>query len=177
MSSESTPTNGLEGKEVLEDNARKFVLARIGSEFLERNNVTSFGLTVDWLETDEESERKVVYKKFDNGEVQILLITKITKEGSRTSDKKKITEEEYRELVDSSVLHLKKKRYEFVFTQNDIPFSLKYDEFADGKLFMLEVDAKTDEERKSFDFHDFPYALSEVTGDNRYYGYKVVEML
>lgn len=175
--SEKTPTNKPEKKEALEDNARKFVTEAIDSKFLKNHGASSFTLTVDWLETDEENEKKVAYKKFDNGDIQILLIAKATKNGNRTSEKEKITEEEYKDLVASSVLHLEKKRYEFGYTQNGIPFSLKYDEFAGGELCMLEVDASSEEERNSFNPKDFPSKLDEVTGDIQYYGYRVATII
>lgn len=42
---------------------------------------------------------------------------------------------------------------------------------------MLEVDAYTEEQRASFNPGNFPYSLSEVTGDINYYGYRVGGML
>jgi hypothetical protein len=167
------PTNSPEKKETLEDNARKFITETLDAEFLKEHSANSFTLTVDWLKKDEDSEKKIAYKRFDNGEIQILLITKVTQDGNRTSEKEKITEEQYQELHASSVLHLEKRRYEFDYVQNGVRFSVKYDEFADERLRMLEVDASTEEERVAFDPNDFPSALSEVTGDMRYYGYRV----
>jgi hypothetical protein len=164
-------------KEPLDDNARKFIVGIIDSAFLKENRASSFALTVDWLETGEDNEKKVAHKEFDNGNIQILLITKTTKNGNRTSEKKEITEEKYRELVASSILHLEKKRYEFEYTQNDIPFSVKYDEFASGKLCILEVDASSEEERDSFSPDNFPSRLDEVTGDIQYYGYRVADIV
>lgn len=160
-------------KEILDDNARKFIVEAIKPKFLKDNGASSFTLTVDWLETGEDNEKKVAYKKFGNGDVQILLITKITKSGRRTSEKEKITEETYKEFLGSSILHLKKKRYEFEYTQNNIPFSVKYDEFANSKLCMLEVDASSEEGRNSFNLSEFPSELTEVTGNISYYGYRV----
>ncbi len=171
------PTNTPEKKETLDDNARKFIVGAIDSQFLNEYNASSFTLIVDWLETGEDNEKKIAYKRFDNGDIQILLIAKITNDGNRISEKEKITEERYKELLISSVLHLEKKRYEFEYTQNNIPFSVKYDEFADGKLCMLEVDASSEEERNSFNPSDFPGELTEVTGDIKYYGYRVATLL
>jgi hypothetical protein len=170
------PTNSPEKRETLDDNARKLTVDVIDHAFLEENGASSYTLIVDWLETGEDNERKVAYKKFDNGDIQILLISKVTKDGNRTSEKEKITEEEYKELVTSSVLHLEKKRYEFIYTQNNIPFSVKYDEFAESDLCMLEVDASSEEERNSFSPGDFPSKLTEVTGDMQYYGYRVAHI-
>ncbi len=149
----------------------------IDPTFLEEHEASSFVLAVDWLETSEDNEKKVAYKRLDNGDVQILLISKIAKGSNRTSEKERINEEKYRELLDSSILHLKKRCYEFTYTQNDVPFSVKYDEFADGELCMLEVDALSEEERNSFSLRDFPSELIEVTGDVQYYGYRVAQKL
>ena len=172
-----TPKNSPEKKETLDDNARKFITEPLDQEFLEKHGATSFTLTVDWLETGKDNETKVAYKKFDNGDVQILFISKITIDGNRTSEKEKITKERYKELLTRSKLHLEKKRYEFEHVQNGIPFSVKYDKFADDKPAMLEIDAPSEAVRDSFDANDFPYALAEVTGDTRYYGFRVAETI
>jgi hypothetical protein len=175
--SEKPPTNTPEKGELLNDNARKFVTEIIDHELLEKNQATSFTLTVDWLETGEDNEKKVAYKKFDNGDTQILLIAKVTIDGDRSSVKEKITEAEYKKLLDSSTLHLEKKRHEFEYAQDDITFSMKLDEFSGGKLYMLEVDAQDEEDRSSFDPNSFPIKLEEVTGDLRYYGYRVAGII
>jgi hypothetical protein len=141
------PNNNPERKEKIDDNARKFTTEALDSKYLEEHDASSFTLTVDWLETGEDTELKVAHKKFDNDEVQILLITKTTKDGNRVSEKEKIDEGRYEGLRASSVLHLEKKRYEFEYEQNGIRFSIKYDEFADSKLNMLEVDASSKEQR------------------------------
>jgi len=143
-------------KQTSDDNARKFLVKPLDTQFLNEHTPSSFTLTVDWLETSEDNETKVAYKKFDNGDVQILLISKVTKDGNRTAEKEKISEEKYKELVSSSILHLAKKRYEFTYTQNNIPLSVKYDVFENGKLCMLEVDAQNEQERDSFNPADFP---------------------
>ncbi len=173
--SKEIPANKPEKKEVLEDNARKFIVDAIDPELLKE--ASSFTLTTDWLETGEDNETKVARKQFDNGDIQILLISKITKDGSRASEKQKITEEEYTELTTSSILHLEKKRHEFTCAQSDALFSAKYDEFADEKLRILEVDASSEEARSSFNPNDFPGDLTEVTGDIRYYGYRIAAIL
>lgn len=171
------PENSPERKEKLEDNARKFTTESLDSKFLQDNHASSFTLTVDWLETGKDTEVKVAHKEFDNGDVQILLIAKTTKDGNRVSEKEKIDEGRYKELQAASIQHLEKKRYEFEYKQNGIPFSIKYDEFADNKLNMLEVDAPSEEQRLSFNPDDFPADLEEVTGDIRYYGYRVAEVI
>ncbi|MCY1533001.1 hypothetical protein D9M68_683060 [compost metagenome] len=161
----------------LDDNARKFVVEAIDPAFLEANKASSFTLTVDWLETGEDNEKKVAYKRFDTGDIQILLISKLTENGKRTSMKEKITEEAYKEHLDSSVLHLEKKRHEFEYTQNNVSYSVKFDEFAEGRLYILEVDAPSEEERDSFDPSEFPAKLTDVTGDTRYYGYRIAAVI
>lgn len=171
------PLNNPKKKEVLDDNARKFIVEAIDPALLEKSNASSFILATDWLETDEASEKKLAYKKFDNGDIQILLIAKVTKNGSRTSEKEKITKEQYEKLLSSSILHLEKKRYEFMYTQDGIPFSMKYDKFADSEVRILEVDAESDDARSVFNPNDFPAVLTEVTGDMRYYGYRVAAVV
>lgn len=167
------PRNNPEKKEVLDDNARKFIVESIDPALLESGETSSFTLTTNWLETDEDSEKKLAYKEFDNGDIQILLIAKVTNDGNRISEKVKITEEEYKRLLESSILHLEKKRHEFTYDQKGIPFSMKYDEFTDNKLRILEVDAANEEIRDSFSPEDFPAELTEVTGNLKYYGYRV----
>lgn len=157
----------------MDDNARKFITQPLAPDFLKEHSVTSFLLTTDWLETNEDTEKKLAYKEFETGEVAILLISKTTKDGKRISEKKKISEEEYRELLATAILHIEKRRSEFTFIQNGIELSVKYDEFVNSDLKILEVDAKSEIERNKFDPKDFPVRLKEVTGDFRYYGYKV----
>lgn len=171
------PKNNPEKKEKLDDNARKFTTEALDSKILDANGASLFALTVDWLETGEDTEVKVAHKKFNNGEVQILLIAKTTQDGNRVSEKEKIDEKRYRQLKASSILHLEKKRYEFEYEQNGILFSVKYDKFADGKLSILEVDASSEEQREAFDPKEFPAELEEVTGDIRYYGYRIAEVI
>jgi hypothetical protein len=171
------PINTPEKKEVLDDNARKFITEGLTSDLLKENGATSFILTTDWLETGEGNEKKLAYKEFENGDIQILLIEKVTKDGNRTSVKEKITNEKYNELVGSSILRIQKKRYEFSYSQNDIQFDVKYDEFTDSPLRVVEVDALNEGERDSFDPARFPSELAEVTGDIRYYGYRVGAVL
>jgi hypothetical protein len=161
----------------MEDNARKFVVDAVDSEFLKNNNASSFLLVVDWLVTQEDSEKKVVYKKFDSGETQFLLVEKVINNGNRTTNKKKLTESEYKELLKSSTVHLEKRRHEFSFMQNGVLFSMKYDQFGGEKLQTLEVDAANEGDRGNFKPEDFPYRLIEVTGDMRYYGYRVARMI
>lgn len=167
--------NNLENKEILDDNARKFLTDTIDPQFLEHQNATSFTLTTNWLKTGADHEEKLAHKDFGNGNIQILLIKKVTKGGNRTSEKQSIDKGEYERLLPLSTLHAKKRRYEFSFVQNDTPFSIKYDEFSDSDLRLLEVDAASDQERDIFSPNDFPYKLTEVTGDLRYYGYRVTE--
>ena len=161
----------------MDDNARKFIIEPLALGFLKEHNATSFVLTTDWLETNEDTERKLVYKKYETGEVAILLITKVTKEGKRVSEKNKITEQEYTKLLTSAILRVEKRRYEFNFPQGDVVFSIKYDEFINSDLKILEVDASGEIERNKFDPKDFLVTLKEVTGDIRYYGYRIAGVL
>jgi len=162
-------------KEILDDNARKFIVNSLDPGFLKENNATSFIMTTDWLETGEDNEKKLAYKKFENGDIQIVLIAKSTKNGNRTSEKEMINEAQYASLLEKSVRRLEKRRYELTYIQNKTEFTLKYDEFANSQLRILEVDAPTEDERNSFNAQSFPAVLSEVTGDLRYYGYRVAD--
>ena len=164
-------------KQILEDDARKFITPTIDPSFLAEHNAVSFILAVDWLETGEDNEKKIAYKTFENGDTQILLITKVTKNGHRTSEKEPISEDAYKQFLASSILHLEKRRYEFEYTQQGSVFAMKYDEFTESGLRILEVDAPTKEERDAFDPHNFPSDLDEVTGDIRYYGYRVADIV
>ena len=176
MSEISTTTP--EKKEILDDNARKFTLGGLSPAYLDDHDASSFVMTTDWLVVDEDREEKLAYKKFKDGEIQILLIKKVMdREGRRTSVKEKIAEEGYQELKVRSVLQVEKTRFEFTYPQNGINFLMKYDEFADSELRVLEVDAKSDYERELFDKVQFPTALTEVTGNLDYYGYRVASVL
>jgi len=164
-------------KIVLDDNARKFVVSIIDPEFLEVNNAINHLLVTDWLETGEDNEKKVARKKFENGDVQILLISKVTIDGNRTSEKEKITEEQYKGLLTNSIRHVEKMRHEFKYLQDSVEFDIKYDEFTDSSLRVLEVDASTDTERESFTLNEQFVGAREVTGDLQYYGYRVADIV
>lgn len=168
-------------RKAVNDNARKFKVSSIDTRFLEEKGAKSFELTVDWLDTEKDSETKLVRKDRGNGIIEILFITKVTDEnGKRKTVREEISAEKYKELLcstDSSNPHLKKRRYEFDYIQNDTAFSLKYDEFADSELRILEVDASSEEDRDSFVTEDFPVQLTEVTDDRQYEGYRVAKLI
>lgn len=163
--------------EVLDDNARKFTGSSIDSEFLSSHNATGYLLITDWLEIGNDTEKKLARKVFENGEEQLLLISKVTENGNRTSKKAKITKQQYEELLASSVSHLEKMRYELTYTQNGIPFDVKYDEFAESNLRIVEVDASDDDSRESFVPDKFISGLREVTGNVQFYGYRVASIV
>jgi hypothetical protein len=164
-------------KIVLEDDARKFIVSTIDQDFLKEHTSISFQLIVDWIETDEDSEKKLVHKDFENGEIQTFLVSKVTHNGKRNTEKKKIGQEEYESLLSTTMLHIEKRRFEFNIVQGDITFSLKYDEFKNGGLCILEVDAGGEGERNLFDVTKFPYQLQEVTEDIRYSGYRIAQII
>jgi hypothetical protein len=176
-----------EKKDLTDDNARKFTLDTLDVQFLEDHEAKSFLLTTDWLEKTESSETKIARKEYPDGKVQILLIQKF-RDGDKTTvpPKKQLTEEESAELLKEtpSIEHVVKTRHEFAYKQVDpasplgyIEFPMKYDEFADSTLRILEVDAEDDALRESFDKNTFPVPIREVTGDMRYYGYRVAQMV
>lgn len=163
-------------KELLGDNARKFIVESLDDTFLGGEGIR-YLLVTDWLEMGSDNEKKLAYKKYSDGKVQILRISKVTTEEGRTSQKEKISEEQYEALLADSVRRVEKIRHELKFTQDGVHFELKYDEFKDSDLRILEVDAKTDEERAAFNHDEFPGEILEVTGDVRYYGYRVRDVL
>lgn len=173
-----TPTNSPEKLEALDDNARKFIATPLDDSFFDGKDVTSFDLIVDWLETDEASEKKLAHKTFGDGATQILLISKATQDdGSRKTIKEPLTDKRYREMVANSILHLEKNRREFRVVQNGVWYDMKYDVFADGKFHMLEVDTEDNDKRIAFNIDDFPAELEEVTGNRDYYGYHICSVL
>lgn len=163
--------------QILDDDARKFIVGKTDNDFMTQFDVTSFVMTTDWLTTDEDSETKLAHKAFDDGRLQILLISKHTEDGKRTSRKEQITQEEYEKLLESSILRLKKKRHEFAFTQAGVAYDVKLDEFTDSPLSILEVDAANEGERLAFDPATFPAELNEVTGTIDYYGYRIASVV
>ena len=165
--------NSPEKVQILEDDARKFLVAKIDQNFMSQLDVTSFVMTTDWLTTDEDSETKLAHKEFDDGRLQILLISKLTVDGKRTSRKEQITQEEYDNFLNSSILRLKKKRHEFNYTQKGIVYDVKLDEFDNSPMSILEVDSGDEDDRLDFDPTTFPGELNEVTGNINYYGYRI----
>ena len=177
-----------ERKDAVDDNARKFEVGPIDEQLLKENEARSFELTVDWLETDKDSETKLAYRDHGNDNVEILLITKVTDEhGKRMTVRDDISEEDYAKRLPSSVIRLKKKRYQFTYTQSGTPFSINYDVYPGSKLRILEVDVpKADdsnidnstEDRKPFDRDDFPIELGEErTGDRQYDGFRIADLV
>jgi hypothetical protein len=164
-------------KQTIDDDARKFVVPRLESSVFSGSDTVSYNLIIDWIKVDGEVEQKIVRKEFQSGEVTILLVTKPTGVGNRKTDKEKISEEKYKEYLLTSKRHIEKRRYEFKIVQNGVTFLLKYDEFKGGTTRMLEVDAASAAERKLFDPSKFPSNLAEVTGNEKYYGYKMADML
>lgn len=163
--------------ETLDDNARKFTTDVIEADFLLVNDAIGFRLITDWLEIGVDTEVKLARKVYDNGQEQLLLISKITNDTARTSTKEAITTDQYQMHIASSVCHLEKMRYEFTYRQNDTLFDVKYDEFIGSSLRIVEVDAQSDAERESFTPDAFTGALQEVTGDIRFYGYRVADLV
>lgn len=111
------PANSPDKREAIDDNALKFTLDHIDSDFLTAHNARSYLLTTDWLETGETSEKKLAHKKYANGDIkyadgyiEALLIQKTTdKYGDRTVlPKQKLSLEQYDQLLEQSVCHVKK---------------------------------------------------------------------
>jgi hypothetical protein len=175
MDTEDIPAAKPENKEVLADNARKFVARGISQDLLKESR--SCLLTVDWLETNENDEKKIIFKEFVDGEKQLLLVTKVSKDGNRVSERRKIDQVEYDAFLKQTLLCVAKRRYEFKVTQNEIVYAIRYDEFQNSELRVLEVDASNDLDRTKFDPTLFPAELTEVTGNIGYYGYRVADLI
>lgn len=160
--------------ECVPDDARKFVVHNLDSTILDSDDIVRCNFPTDWLETDENTEKKIVRKVYDDGTVQMLLIAKATESGKRSSEKKPLTQDEYDSLLELSQLRVEKNRYSFIFTQENTSFKVNYDEFTGSELRILEVDADTEELRAMFDPKEFPAQLEEVAaGDRSYEGYRV----
>ena len=161
----------------VEDDARKFTLKGLGADFLRQEVPFVFDLTVDWIDTSEDYETKIVRKTFGDGTVEMLRISKVVKDGKRVAVKRPITQDVYEHALEESLCRIQKRRYEFKYVQNHIIYSLKYDEFEGSELKLLEVDAPSEEERASFDSSVFPEVLTEVSDDERFTGYRIASML
>ncbi len=175
-----TLANNPEKREGIADDARKFIVTDIDPQLLEGDHVVSFRLIVDWLETGEDDEEKVVFKEFPDGKIQRFSVAKVTENGKRTTVKNEISEEEYNKKKSKALaknVGIEKIRYEFTLKQDGIVFDIKYDELSDpNRLRMLEVDAGDDEERAAFEPSAFQASkLVEVTSDRTYEGYRIAE--
>ncbi len=167
-----------EKKQTIDDNARKFIVEKLDVAQLAGDGaVVVFRLITDWLVTDEDIETKVVRKEFPDGTVQMLRIEKVTVDGKRTARKEPIAQDVYAELLGTSVVRVEKTRYEFALRQGGEVFEVKYDEFADSNLRILEVDAAREEVKASFDPASFQIMTTEVSGDRGYEGYRVADKL
>lgn len=175
---EQLPKNSPEHPPTTDDNARKFIAAPLDNDFLLDHGAVSFDLVVDWIETNEDREQKLAHKTYTDSTLEIRHITKsIDEAGNRSSTKSLIGFDAYKELLNAASVHLEKKRYEFSYVQAGLVFKCNYDEFADSDLRILEVDAQDEQTRESFDPSQFPVPLNEVTGDLRYYGYRIIQLL
>lgn len=160
------------------DDARKFVVHNLDSTILEGDDIVRCNFPTDWLETDENTEKKIVRKVYSDGTVQMLLIAKTTEGGKRSSEKRSLTQDEYDSLLQLAQLHVEKNRYSFNYVQKNVVFKVNYDEFVGSELRILEVDAETEAQRAMFDPEDFPAQLEEVAAGNRSYeGYRVADHL
>ena len=168
------PTTNPEKEKSIDDNDRKFTLGTIDPRFLDGHGAHSYVLVTDWLETNEKDETKVACKKFQDGKVETLLITKTTVDGKRVAKKTEISEEDYRKYLEHAKVHVEKIRHEFSFIQDGVPFAIKYDEFIDSELRVLEVGSAAPADTESFKPENFPFTLKEVSDDKSFVGFRVV---
>lgn len=165
--------------ETIDDNALKFTLDSIDSNFLAAHSAKSFLLTTDWIEIGNDYEKKLALKIYPDDSKDALLIEKFTDDsGDRTTPPKiKLDQRQYDELLDQSVRHVEKVRSEFDYLQNGTVFSMKYDEFIDSPLRILEVDGTDEAARASFLPDLFPCELTNVTGEIEYYGHRIADLI
>ena len=160
------------------DDARKFIVHNLDSTILDGNDIVRCNFPTDWIETDENTEKKIVRKVYDDGTIQMLLIAKTTESGKRSSEKRPLIQNEYDSLLKLSQLRVDKNRYSFNYTQGNVVFKVNYDEFVGSELRILEVDTETEELRAMFEPDKFPAQLEEVAaGDRSYEGYRVASHL
>ena len=160
----------------VDDNARKFTLEPLSTGFLDDVRATSFNLTIDWLEMAEETEVKLSRKAYDDGNTQLYRIEKRTVDGNRTSTKVPISQDKYDRLLANSVLRIEKRRHEFKYVQGHVLFDMKYDEFKDSPLRILEVEEIEGEKGEHFQPAEFMLPLTEVSDDPQYTGYHIADM-
>lgn len=168
-------------KEVVDDNARKFLVEPLSPAFLRGASLVT--LTTHFLD----DQKKIVHKahpkseKYPKGKIEIWSIRKVIDEnGNRTAERQQMPEEDYNyeKLYRDSIFTYKKDRFQFNYpAKNGVRFSCKYDRFEDGKLCMLEVDAPSEEARNSFNPDGFGIPLTEVTGVPGYTGSEIIGTL
>jgi hypothetical protein len=172
------PAKTPEKKEALDDNALKFIIDEINPVTIASGEITSYEMTTDWIHTGVDDEEKLVLKQYDDGSVKRLRIRKERdSEGGRKSVKTPLSENEYLSLLVHSKITSTKKRTDFIYQQNGTQFVMTYDEFTGSALRILEVDAENPTLRQKFKTALLPAELKSVTGDLRYYGYRVTDML
>lgn len=190
MSHNLPPSNEVEPKPV-EDNARKLVLFQLDQDKLRAFDATTYDMEIQWIDTSDDFETKVVCKVYDSDErdPQVLKISKSTVDGKRLTTREPISYEEFVEIKErhQGKPHLTKRRSEFDYEQDGVQYAMKYDEFRVGQridgaqqLFcMLEVDAVTEDQRERFDPELFEPSqiYAEATGNPNYTGYKIIGTL
>ena len=159
------------------DNDRKFILESLNPEDVADGAVTAYDMEVYFIEIEPGRETKIVRKIYADGSVKTLKITKVTVNDERTTDKVEIDDEEPESLAQRAVKHFEKRRHEFTYTQGGNTFNLKYDDYADVPLYMLEVGADDQMQIPTFVAQDFPATLTEVSDDKRYSGHRITEVL
>lgn len=163
---------------VVNDNAKKFVVTGgdLDLEFLEKHKAVGYTMVVDWIEIGADNETKLVHKAFADGRQEYRLIIKeVDASGSRKTHRSDVDPDVYREQVKLSKKHLVKRRYSFVYTQDDgLKFLINYDIIPDKKIILLEVDTENADDRDKFDSQSFPLEL-EFVDDNRFDGWRLVD--
>lgn len=178
------PTNNPE-IEKKPDNARKFIVfsGPIAVYEIATKQPDEYDMTVDYTIIEQGSggdykEEKIAHKKYNDGHVKILKIGKVKQDGHRTAEKTQLPEDAYSKQVQGSLKHLFKRRYELTYTQPDgWMFEIKYDVIENGKLYMIEVEGLNGSVSSDFAMDLFPAGLKEVSGEQAYEGYHIVDTI
>lgn len=162
------------------DNARKFITLPLDKRFLDEHGAIAYKMITHWDESSD-TDKKLVAKQYSDGTEKFREIEKVPDgQGGRKAYSRDITAADYYEKLaklDANTVPSEKLRCEFLYQQGAVTFEVKYDQFVDSELCILEVDAANPELRAVFRAEDFPSELREVSGDKRYEGKNVRTMV
>lgn len=155
------------------DNARKFLVDEFDPALIPEG-ATSYVMTTVWTDMSEENDAKAVHKVYDDGAPDgYFFVEKVGPHGAREAKRRIISKAEYDQaIIGHEQSTARKRRTEFTLDG----LEMKFDEYLDGPLHIIEVDAATPEAREAFDPGVFPWKLHEIF-DESYDGYRVLKHL